>query len=258
MGADARGYDRAYFASIRDGSASSASTMVPLLLEYVQPTSVVDVGCGTGEWLAAFARYGITDLLGIDREGVEQAELDNPTIPFARADLEQPIALGRTFDLAVSLEVAEHLPPDRADGFVADLVRLAPVVLFSAAIPSQGGRGHRNEGWPSAWARLFDRHGYDVVDCLRDRVWQCPEVEPWYAQNVLLFVRREWAGGELLLRAALDGAGGQALDRVHPAIYLARADGQLPRRTLVRALARAVSYPLYRYLRRRRIASGPD
>jgi hypothetical protein len=62
----------------------------------------------------------------------------------------------------------------------------APVVLFSAAIPGQGGYGHVNEQWPGYWARMFDECGYGVSDALRWAIWNDERVEPWYRQNLLL------------------------------------------------------------------------
>jgi hypothetical protein len=111
-----------------------------------------------------------------------------------RADLTSPLELGRRYDLAISLEVAEHLPPEAAAGFVASLTRAAPVVAFSAAIPGQGGRGHVNEQWPAYWAELFARHGYEPVDALRPLLWDDPGVEWWYAQNVVVFASAEGLG----------------------------------------------------------------
>lgn len=79
--------------------------------------------------------------------------------------------LKRSFDLACALEVAEHLPADVANQFVALLVNAAPVEVFSAAIPRQGGKGHVNEQWPTYWASLFANHGYMAVDCIRPAVY---------------------------------------------------------------------------------------
>jgi hypothetical protein len=94
--------------------------------------------------------------------------------------------LGR-FDLAVCLEVAEHLPASRAALFVADLVKLSPVVLFSAAIPGQPGVHHVNCQWPAYWADLFAFHGYGCRDEYRWPLWDDDRIESWYRQNVLIF-----------------------------------------------------------------------
>ena len=67
----------------------------------------------------------------------------------SQRDLAQPLQIDRRFDLALSLEVAEHLPPECGSEFVQTLTDLSSVILFSAAIPFQGGTDHLNEQWPS-------------------------------------------------------------------------------------------------------------
>ena len=70
------------------------------------------------------------------------------------------------------LEVAEHIPPECADIFVESLTwGLAPVIMFSAAVPGQGGTLHLNEQWPAYWASKFAQHGYVLIDCLRPQLW---------------------------------------------------------------------------------------
>lgn len=182
-------YDPAYFDGIDNDARTSASGVVPLVLEFVEPASVVDVGCGLGAWLATFAEHGVTDVAGVDGPWVPRGLLAISTDHFTEADLEIGFPdLNRRFDLAVSLEVAEHLSADRAADFVAYLTRLTDVVLFSAAIPGQRGRDHRNEQWPGYWGTLFAEHGFIAVDALRPRIWEMDEVAWWYRQNVLFFV----------------------------------------------------------------------
>jgi SAM-dependent methyltransferase len=206
------GYDRAYFEAHRHGAESSAEVLVPEVLRLLAPRSVVDVGCGSGTWLAAFRRHGVRDVLGIDGDYVDADQLDIPRERFLAHDLSEPLRLERTFDLAMSLEVAEHLQPAVANAFVESLVALAPRVLFSAAIPHQGGEGHVNEQWPSYWAELFAGHDYVPVDCFRRGLWDDERVEWWYAQNVLLYVRRDRLDG-------LEPAQ-RVLPLVHPTLYL--------------------------------------
>jgi SAM-dependent methyltransferase len=152
-------------------------------MQDLQPAAVVDVGCGTGIWLAAFRDAGVAHIRGVDGDWVDRSALEVAQDAFTSADLSAPFDLGERFDLAVSLEVAEHLPPTSADGFIASLTALAPVVLFSAAIPWQGGTDHLNEQWPSYWADKFAAHGYVPVDSLRARIWNTWEIAWWYRQN---------------------------------------------------------------------------
>jgi hypothetical protein len=120
----------------------------------------------------------------------------------------------------VSVEVAEHLPADCAATFVATLTSLAPAVLFSAAIPFQGGTHHVNEQWPDYWAGLFKQRDYEVVDCLRDRIWDNDSVEWWYAQNLLLFAGPTALARYPRLRQERERTVVSRLSLVHPRKYL--------------------------------------
>jgi SAM-dependent methyltransferase len=163
--------------------------VLPWLLELLEPESIVDVGCGTGTWLQAARENGIDDVLGLDGPWVRPDVLEIPPERFLAIELAAPPKLDRTFDLVLSLEVAEHLPPSQAEDFVDQLTALGPVVVFSAAVPGQGGAGHTNEQWPGYWSELFARRGYEAVDCLREVFWDDEAVDWWYAQNLLLFAR---------------------------------------------------------------------
>jgi len=165
--------------------------VVPLVIDLVHPASVVEVGCETGAWLSGFQQCGVRQVLGLQfpAAGPHLADIDPSRI--RRVDASRPFRLERTFDLVMSLEVAGRLPEESAAGFVESLAGLGPVVLFSAAVPGQGGAGHLNEQWPSYWVRHFADHGFTVVDCLRDRIWNDPRIEWRYRQNLLLFVGEE-------------------------------------------------------------------
>jgi SAM-dependent methyltransferase len=177
-------FSAAFYEMIRDGCRSSAAVVAPIVDKLVSPRSVVDVGCGEGWWGAAFVELGCS-AVGLDGKYAAPSA----QIPFHVVDLESTIGEFGPFDLAVCLEVAEHLSPERAPSFVADLCRLAPTVLFSAAAPGQAGIGHINCRPPSYWARLFADHSYDGTGGLRAKVWGDSRVEWWYQQNLMLFSR---------------------------------------------------------------------
>jgi SAM-dependent methyltransferase len=181
-------YNDAFYAETRHGSRSSADAILPDILEAVRPQSVVDVGCGIGTWLAVAIARGVEDVIGLDGDWVSSAALEIPAAQFQRVDLRQPLKVDRRFDLAICMETAEHLPSERSAGLVGDMVALAPVVLFSAAIPFQGGVGHINERWPDFWSDLFAAHHYRSVDAIRWRYWSDARVQYWYPQNGFLYV----------------------------------------------------------------------
>jgi SAM-dependent methyltransferase len=211
-------YSSDFYSGQRKGSRSSAEQIVPLVLNLIPVTSVVDVGCGLGTWLATFAANGVQTVRGIDGDHVDRSQLQIGPDRFVPHDLAKPIILDERFDLVLCLEVAEHLDPADARILINSLVQLGPRVLFSAAIPHQGGAHHVNEQWPDYWTRLFAGHRYQPIDCLRARIWENDKVDWWYAQNLLLFVDREVLAGEGdLLNSFREGP---PLSLVHPRHYL--------------------------------------
>jgi SAM-dependent methyltransferase len=184
-------YDTEFYDDHHDDSLRSARVTVPLVLSLVAPRSVVDVGCGTGTWLRAFIENGIENVVGIDGDYVPRDRLMIPVDRFIASDLTKPLRQDRTFDLAVSLEVAEHLPASAADDFVRSLCSLAPVILFSAAVPGQWGVRHLNPQWPWYWHKKFEANGFLVLDAVRPRLWLDQRVAGWYRQNMYLMVRAE-------------------------------------------------------------------
>lgn len=184
-------YTQAFFSDLTETARASAHAIVPWVVGLIRPASVIDVGCGTGVWLDEFRKLGVTDITGIEGPWIQGMALEIPASVVRLHDLSQPheITVDGTRSLAVCLEVAEHLAPERATDLVSFLVRLAPCILFSAAIPDQGGIGHANEQWPSYWAALFESQGYRRFDCVRGRFWEIENVAPWYAQNTFFFVK---------------------------------------------------------------------
>ena len=184
-------YGASFYKAQAAGSSRSASVVVPLVLQLVPAASVVDVGCGIGTWASEFVAAGVPTVEGMDGAYVDRAMLQIPEAQFKPVDLTQPLVCGRQYDLAVCLEVAEHLPESRADGLVNDLVRLSQAVLFSAAIPGQGGTDHINEQHLSYWTEKFAAHGYVALDGVRPMILGDPRVEWWYQQNMVLFVSKQ-------------------------------------------------------------------
>jgi SAM-dependent methyltransferase len=170
----------------------SPKEIVPVLTSLLPIQSVVDIGCGLGTFLKVFKEHGIQDVFGVDGKWCNKQLLFENIQPkeFAEMDLDKPIELKRKFDLAVSLEVAEHLHESRATTFVADLTKLSDVILFSAAIPFQGGDHHYNEQWLYYWAVKFAESGYELYDVLKPLYWNNPKIFWWYKQNMVLFIKK--------------------------------------------------------------------
>lgn len=211
-------YTTEFFTHARDGSRRAAERTLTLVQDIVSLRSVVDVGCGLGTWLSVLAPHAV-EVTGVDGDYVDRKLLEIPPGRFVAHDLRNPLPDLGVFDLAMSLETAEHLPQERAAGFVADLTRLAPLILFSAAAPEQGGTHHINEQWPGYWTSLFHDQGFRTIDCLRHRLWEEKEIPWWYSQNVFIAVREDQFNTNVALRD-LSARFGPPASLVHPRNYL--------------------------------------
>lgn len=182
-------YDQRFFDRIREGIKRSAESLVPLLVSELSPAidvkSVIDVGCGEGWWGREFQLWDFVAF------GMDQWR-DTEVIAMIDHDLEQPLEQAfpegtiNRFGLALCLEVAEHLTPERGPSFIADLCKLSDLIVFSAAIPGQRGVNHLNEQWSIYWCRLFEANGFYVSGAMRWMIWNDPDIEVWYIQNLLI------------------------------------------------------------------------
>ncbi len=195
----------------------AAREVVPFLLQVLETRSVVDVGCGIGTWLKVFEENGVHDILGIDGNYVDKSLLKIDKSNFVEYDLEKLYNTDRKFDLVISLEVAEHLSLDSADVFVKTMCSLSDTILFSAAIPNQGGQNHINEQEPNYWIEKFEGEGYKLFDVVRPIFWENENVDSWYRQNMLLFTKNIDLNVKL---SVLENFSGMHL--VHPVLSLGK------------------------------------
>jgi SAM-dependent methyltransferase len=190
--------------------------VVPLLVKLLSPGSVIDVGCGVGTWLATFRENGVQRVCGLDQDLGDLTLLQIPQDTFIPCDLTNPPEQLGEWDLAVSLEVAEHLPPEQAEPFVRFLTSLSQVVFFSAAIPLAGGFQHLNEQWQSYWVEVFESFGYLPINCVRPAFWNANHVLTPYIQNTMLFVSREFLEASPDLQEIRERYRHLPVDVVHP------------------------------------------
>lgn len=193
----------------------------------------LDVGCGIGCWALAASEIGY-EAFGMDGDYVPRDKLLIPADRFSPTNLEHSILSGTThgYDLVTCMEVAEHLSPQRAESFARELGELTVgVLLFSAAIPGQGGERHINERWQSYWADLLGKYltpgtykdlmdDSGVATDVRPMFWGDPDVAWWYQQNMMVFYR-SW-------RTGVGQTLGRRADMVHPTLYAMRAGVAIP------------------------------
>jgi len=184
-------YGADFYAGQAADSLESARIVARLVYELIRPESVVDVGCGLGGWLRAFSELGVRRIRGIDEDYVDRSRLYIDPSCFTPVNLREPFEIGEKYDLAICVEVAEHLPRAGGQMLVKACTSAAGVVLFSAAVPGQGGTGHINEQWPEYWRDQFKASGFVMVDALRSSIRDNPRIAWWYRQNLLLFASQD-------------------------------------------------------------------
>ena len=229
-------------------TAGSARVALAMLLADQLPNSLLDVGCGPGLWTRAALAMGIEDTVAMDGVTPPNGELGFPPGHFREVDLAKSWNLERRFDVALCLEVAEHLPEESAPALVASLTRHADWVIFSAACPGQLGQHHVNCRWPAYWQGLFNERGFICDDSARWILWQVDEIEPWYRQNVFFARRSPEAGSETRIPAVIHPA-------MLPLVSAVDADvvphGGMPAAWYLALTLKAVSRKLSRWMRRR-------
>ena len=252
-------YDAAFYADGGGLAYRAAQIILTEIREVHSFASVVDFGCGAGGWLRAAADLigqagAVPALLGIDGPHA-RAFAECPGAQFIFQDLEHRIRVPNTFQLAISMEVAEHLTEARAAGFVEDLTRASDVILFSAAIPGQGGTHHINEQWQSYWIEMFAARDYACFDILRPRLWRNAVLAlcPFYIANAFLYVRNQHSligRLEAMHSAVQAGKGKYPTDVVHPELFRRNHIENAGPRSLLQQLPRAVARAIARRLRR--------
>ena len=191
-----------------------ALEILPIIFEIVKPKSIIDIGCGNGSWLNAAKSLGVTNVQGVDGIQVEVEELLIEKKEFLKHDLSKSLNLKKTYDLAISLEVAEHLTETAAETIIETLCTHSGVVLFSAAIPDQGGDHHYNEQWPDYWQSIFKKQDYLAFDIIRPKIWNNKKIFWWYKQNTILYVHKE----HKLIESLGEGVP-KVQSLVHPQLY---------------------------------------
>ncbi len=238
------------------GSNITASVVVPLLMERIRPTSVLDLGAGVGSFMRAFLDRGVDDVAGVDLCLFEPDLFVVDPALIDQGDLNEPVDRGRRYDLTISLEVGAYLPDH--DVLVDSLVRHAPVVVFSAAVPSQDLLHQHHGAFPSSWAARFAVHDYVLLDVFRPVLWNDERLPFWFRQNLLLFVHRPHLDAHPEL--AEPPAAPPPLDIVHPALYeiLAGTDADASLRLALARIPRIAKAKLPRVTAKLRDRVGPQ
>ena len=175
-------YDASFYEDETTVARESAEATLPIIFSLIPVHTVIDIGCGTGAWVAETQKLGCV-AIGVDHH-VPIEMLTIPINTYIDCDLTNGWPCGG-YDLAICLEVAEHLPEESAIPLINGLTR-ATSVLFSAATPGQQGVGHINCQPHTYWHDLFLTHGFQW-----DHIGPTlPEtVASFYRRNIYLYTR---------------------------------------------------------------------
>lgn len=187
-------YSNEYVKQLDNASLPSSRIIAKSIIENFKPQSVADVGCGTGALLFSLTELGVNRTFGLEYSDWGLKWCKNRSLNVKQFDLrkEKMVKYDR-FDLVCSLEVGEHLPDTLADVYVNAIVALGDIVLFSAAIPGQGGTNHINEQPNSYWITKFAAAGFihdATLSMLLRSEWSKTDIAWYYAKNVMVFRKK--------------------------------------------------------------------
>jgi len=170
-----------------------AEYFVPKIIKKFNPKYVLDVGCGTGQWLDEYRKYNVITK-GIEGSSNAWHIMSDKTKEVVlKRDLRDKIEEeDYNIDFVQSFEVAEHIEEEYADVFIHNLIKDDPdIVLFTAAPPGQHGFQHVNCQEREYWMTKMKNMGYLFNQDLLNEIkgWDKPEDCPfWWPQNLMAFI----------------------------------------------------------------------
>ncbi len=208
-------YDQSWHLRFGSESSAAAAKILAYVVDTFSPESLIDFGAGAGHWVKIAVNLGIKDCTAVDGPWTDPSLIVIDKSLFHYHDLSRPICFHRRYDLALSLEAAQYLDEDGCINLINTLVQHADTILFSSAVPYQGGN-NVTERWQSHWAQLFEDRGYQPVDLIRPRFWNDSEIPYYYRQNTILYVKEIGSELERLESQLASGKKAWVLDMIHP------------------------------------------
>ncbi len=191
-------YDQEFFNSNKDEGLKMASWFIPALKKVTGFNSIIDIGCGTGHYLRYCLDNGITDVFGLEGSphAFESLLVDKNIV--VMHDLRKPYTFSRKWDIAISIEVAEHVDKLYTNNYIKILTDSSNIVILTAAQPGQGGTAHVNEQTPEWWKEKFGKFGFtldeEATNHLKNEIRNAKAnggyVTDWFEPNILIFKRK--------------------------------------------------------------------
>ncbi len=175
-----------------DHEAEVASLLAEYLADTYQPDTVVDIGCGSGTYLTFFEDMGV-GVLGIDGESTGGFVLKPEN--FIQHDLRKKLILDEKYDMAICLEVIEHLQPEYEDVMMDSICDASDLIIFSAAKEGQVGTNHYNCQNKPHWLAHFLARGFAQDEEETDKLLlymnslEAFQKTPWLIENIMVIKR---------------------------------------------------------------------
>lgn len=238
-------YTRSFYEKRHNDTLHSARSVLGIVKELYNFESCVDFGCGIGTWLSVSRELGANSVDGYDGPWVPKDFLQIKQSEFHEFNLESGVRLEKKYDLAISLEVAEHLTEIASNKLIEIMTQAASLIVFSAAIPFQGGNGHINEQWVSNWIDKFQKRGYQLLDVVRPQIWNDEKIPFWYKQNIIVV----FDPSNISVDINRFDKNFHGLNLVHPDMYQIRANPSVVER--LKLFYKTPSYVLKRLIGKR-------
>jgi glycosyltransferase involved in cell wall biosynthesis len=161
-----------------------ADRLATWIKENINPKKVVDIGCGPGTYV-----YSLRDN-NVNAYGYDIDDRVDGKDYLKKLSL---FEVNDKSDVVICLEVAEHIETSLSDSIVDSIIRNVNddgMIIWTAAIPGQGGVGHINCQTKEYWEEKFISRGF-YRDCtIENNLLEYIRSGPymgWFLQNLMVF-----------------------------------------------------------------------
>jgi hypothetical protein len=184
-------YTTAFHKAIENDEIPQAGRLGVYIKRYIAPNCFYDFGCSTGIYLKE-VQINQPTIHSIGFEFSEDA-VKNAVCPnVVQKDLTVPLELTYVPNtLGLCLEVLEHIDDAHWKPVLENITNLCDRVIFSAAVPGQGGTGHINCRPKIDWIKRFHELGWvvdlDATKHLLDYIQKGYHMG-WFRNNVMILI----------------------------------------------------------------------
>jgi SAM-dependent methyltransferase len=186
-------YGAEYYKKMLDEDALSDSrSFAREVQNRIDVNSVIDFGCGPGRFLLPFYEADVK-IKGVDASSAAKSESVVPAERIKQHDLRQPLNTDKNYDVALCIEVLEHLPRHATETVVRSIAGASDIAIVTAAPPGQGGTHHVNEQPATYWINKFESTGMSYDESLTSELRSAiePKELDWLSSNIMVFKHKD-------------------------------------------------------------------